>query len=239
MPAILVEPLFASNPDHAAWIRSEAGQDRLAQILADSIRRCFPDGGRLAFSIGHKYKTTSPNDRGAAVHGGGTEADYAEIVLGKAAALLAVADKPAAARPFAVMVDNREVWRYDAETGAVPEPFPIYSVHQHGMAPMTLHLLASLGLVEGETHRRVQRESLAWLWHNQLGRSMVDAERRVVYRSVRRRFPVNRVAYTLGRLGPLQRLTREPGFLRLNATCRPYELGWLAYAWAGREDTLG
>lgn len=131
------------------------------------------------------------------------------------------------------------VWRYDADTGAVPEPFPIYSVHQHGMAPMTLHLLASLNLIDPETHRRVQRESLGWLWHNQLGRSMVDAERRVVYRSVRRRFPVNRVAYTLGRLAPLQRLTREPGFLRLNATCRPYELGWLAYAWAGREDTLG
>jgi hypothetical protein len=119
MPAILVEPLFASNPDHAAWIRSEAGQDRLAQILVDSIRRCFPDGGRLAFSIGHKYKTTNPNDRGAAVHGGGTEADYAEIVLGKAAALLAVADRPVAARAFAVMVGNREVWRYDADPDAV------------------------------------------------------------------------------------------------------------------------
>ncbi len=131
------------------------------------------------------------------------------------------------------------VWRYDADAGAVPEPFPIYSVHQHGMAPMTLHLLAEMGLLDGETHRRVQRESLAWLWNNQLGRSMVDAERRVIYRSVRRRFPVNRLAYTLGRLAPLQRLTREPGFLRLNATCRPYELGWLAYAWAGREDTLG
>lgn len=119
MPAILVEPLFASNPDHAAWIRSEAGQDRLAQILADSIRRCFPDGGRLAFSVGHKYKTTNPNDRGAAVQGGGTEADYAEIVLGKAAALLAVADRPVAARAFAVMVGNREVWRYDADPDAV------------------------------------------------------------------------------------------------------------------------
>ena len=131
------------------------------------------------------------------------------------------------------------VWRYDADSGAVPEPFPIYSVHQHGMAPMTLHLLADLGLVDGDLHRRVQRESLTWLWDNQLGRSMVDAERRVVYRSVRRRFPVNRVAYTLGRVAPFQRLTREPAFLRLNATCRPYELGWLAYAWAGREDALG
>jgi hypothetical protein len=119
MPAILVEPLFASNPDHAAWIRSATGQDRLAQILADSIRRCFPDGGRVGFSVGHKYKTSNPDDRGAAVYGGGTEAEYAEIVLRKAQALLETVSRPAAARPFAVMVGNREVWRYDADPDTV------------------------------------------------------------------------------------------------------------------------
>jgi N-acetylmuramoyl-L-alanine amidase len=54
MPAILVEPLFARNPQHAESICSDAGQQRLAQILADSIRRCFPNGGRVAFSVGHK-----------------------------------------------------------------------------------------------------------------------------------------------------------------------------------------
>lgn len=66
MPAILLEPLFANNPAHATWIRSDAGQERLARILADSIQRCFPKGGLIGFSVGHKYKTASPNDRGAA-----------------------------------------------------------------------------------------------------------------------------------------------------------------------------
>ncbi len=119
MPAVLLEPLFANNPMHAQWIRSEEGQSRLAQILADSIERCFPDGGTVAFSVGHKYKASNPNDRGAAVFGGGAEADYAETVLGKAAALLEAKRAPAAARPFAVFVNNREVWRFNADPDAV------------------------------------------------------------------------------------------------------------------------
>jgi hypothetical protein len=119
MPAILVEPLFASNPQHAAWIHSEAGQDRLAQILADSVQRCFPQGGRVAFSVGHKYKTSNPADRGADVYGGGTEADYAEVVLHKAKAILEAIVQPAAARPFSVRIGNREVWRYDADPDAL------------------------------------------------------------------------------------------------------------------------
>ena len=88
MPAILVEPLFASNPAQAGIIRSDEGQERLAAILVESIRKFFPNGGLVAFSVGHKYKVSSPGDRGAMLSGGGTEADYAEMVLLKAAKML-------------------------------------------------------------------------------------------------------------------------------------------------------
>lgn len=88
MPAILVESLFASNPKHAGWIRSEQGQLRLAQVLRDSICHFFPKGGTIGFSVGHKYKTSRPKDRGAKVFGGGVEADFAEKVLEKAKTLL-------------------------------------------------------------------------------------------------------------------------------------------------------
>lgn len=88
MPAILVEPMFASNPAAAKIIRSDDGQNRLANVLAESIRQIFPGGGRVAFSVGHKYKTSNPRDRGVEVYGGGTEAQFAEIVLIKAKNLL-------------------------------------------------------------------------------------------------------------------------------------------------------
>lgn len=119
MPAILLEPLFANNPTHAQWIKSDEGQQRLARILADSIQRCFPKGGLIAFSVGHKYKSGNPRDRGCAVYGGGVEADYAEIVMTKAAAMLEAMGEAREARPFAVMIGNREVWRYDADPDAV------------------------------------------------------------------------------------------------------------------------
>ncbi|MBI3541974.1 MAG: N-acetylmuramoyl-L-alanine amidase, partial [Deltaproteobacteria bacterium] len=108
MPAILLEPLFASNPQHAELIRSESGQLRLARILCESIHRFFPGGGLIGFSVGHKYKTSSPADRGAALNGGGTEADYAELVLSKASSLineLAISTD----RRVRVIVNDKEV----------------------------------------------------------------------------------------------------------------------------------
>ena len=103
MPAILLEPLFASNPRHAEIIRSEVGQKRLARVLVASIQRFFPNGGLIAFSVGHKYKDSSPSDRGDAVVGGGTEADFAEQVLLKAKAMLEAITAPETERRVRVM----------------------------------------------------------------------------------------------------------------------------------------
>uniref|UniRef100_I2Q583 N-acetylmuramoyl-L-alanine amidase n=1 Tax=Desulfovibrio sp. U5L TaxID=596152 RepID=I2Q583_9BACT len=88
MPAILLEPLFVSNPKQAAQLKQATWQEALAKILADSICESFPAGGLVAFSIGHKGKSSNPADCGADVHGGGRECEYAELVLKKAAALL-------------------------------------------------------------------------------------------------------------------------------------------------------
>lgn len=118
MPAVLLEPLFGSNPAHAEWIRSEAGQTRLARVLVDSIRRFFQKGGRIAFSIGHKYKTSAPADRGAAVSGGGWEADYAEQVLLKAKAMLEAVQAPQTERLVRVMLGEQEVWRGEIDADA-------------------------------------------------------------------------------------------------------------------------
>ncbi len=110
MPAVLLEPLFASNPQHAVWIRSEDGQSRLARILAESVQRFFQGGGLVGFSVGHKYKTSSPHDRGAPVLGGGTEADFAEKVLQKATSLIEAAEAPGAGRVIRVMQGETLLW---------------------------------------------------------------------------------------------------------------------------------
>ena len=119
MPAVLLEPLFASNPQQADAIRSDAGQAALARILAESIRRFFPDGGLVAFSVGHKYKTSSPNDRGAALAGGGTEADHAELVLQRAARLLAEEAAAPAPRMLRVMRGEQLLFETAVDEDAV------------------------------------------------------------------------------------------------------------------------
>lgn len=88
MPAVLLESLFATNPRHAKWIKNEAEQLQLAFILFKSIRKFFPQGGRICFSVGHKYKFYPSHDQGAHVYGGGRESEYAEIILKQAQSLI-------------------------------------------------------------------------------------------------------------------------------------------------------
>jgi len=119
MPAILLEPLFASNPQHADIIRSESGQIDLARILVESIQRFFPDGGLIAFSVGHKYKESNPNDRGADLAGGGSEADYAEKMLQKAAAMLEGIDQISMARTIRVMHGEKVLFELEVDEDAM------------------------------------------------------------------------------------------------------------------------
>ena len=122
MPAILVEPLFASNPEHAKWIRSATYQKQLASILADSIRHAFPAGGLVGFSVGHKYKKSRSNDRGARVYNSAHfyEADYAEIILAEAKRQLEAdnGEQPEVDegvpinREIKIMLGDQVTWRY-------------------------------------------------------------------------------------------------------------------------------
>jgi hypothetical protein len=115
MPAILLEPLFCSNPQQAEWIRSDEMQNRLARVLGESIQRFFPGGGLVAFSVGHKYKKSHPNDRGAKVYGGGVEADYAEEVLKKAKIMLEDIDKPVEDREIKVVRGDEVLWKQSVD----------------------------------------------------------------------------------------------------------------------------
>jgi len=128
-------------------------------------------------------------------------------------------------------------WLFDADTNLVVERYELYSVHQHAMGPMGLLQLTE---TSGEQHySEAAVRGLAWIHgQNELGQDMVDGKNQLILRSIRRRQWSSRLclhanaagALTLGR--PLCGAARR---LELNATCRPYELGWLLEAWCGRE----
>ncbi|WP_162891297.1 hypothetical protein [Aeromicrobium sp. A1-2] len=131
-------------------------------------------------------------------------------------------------------------WHYDARTGDVVERFPVYSVHQHGMAPMALFDLADAGGTDrtGEIVRGVR-----WLdTHPEIDEELIDEEAGLIWRKVGRREPGKTVrklsaVTTAMRSGLyLPRLDRAFPANRVDHECRPYELGWLLYAWLPARD---
>lgn len=126
-------------------------------------------------------------------------------------------------------------WHYDVRSGSVTEGYPVYSVHQHGMAPMALQ---DLELATGTVHRDAVERGLRWLLARpERGGALVEASEDLVWRKVGRADPgklVRRAAaltasvHPGGRARPLARLF-PPGVV--DRECRPYEFAWLLYAW--------
>jgi hypothetical protein len=128
-------------------------------------------------------------------------------------------------------------WIYDARTGRVVEPYELYSVHQDAMAPMAL---AELTEVTGDgRYLDAAVRGIDWVFgRNDLARPMLDREAGILYRSIRRRPGLDRALLYANTAGAL--LGRAPfagtrGPLEVNPTDRPYHLGWVLEAWAGRE----
>ena len=125
-------------------------------------------------------------------------------------------------------------WHYDARTGDVVERYPVYAVHQHGMAPMVLTELAASG---GTDHGDAVARGFEWLWtHPECVEPLVAADLGVVWRKVGRREPfkaaraVNAAATRLRRGAQAPFVDRIWPAGRVDYECRPYELGWLLYA---------
>jgi hypothetical protein len=131
-------------------------------------------------------------------------------------------------------------WHYDSRDGSVVEGYPVYSVHQHAMAPMALFDLAEAG---GTEHLAAICRGLRWLARPpETAEDLVLDEPVATWRKVARddrRKVVRGVRAASTRLRPgllLPALDRmfPPGVV--DHECRPYELGWLLYAWLPGAD---
>ncbi len=134
-------------------------------------------------------------------------------------------------------------WHYDVRTGDVVERYPVYSVHQHGMAPMALHDLAVAG---GHDHGEAVLLGISWLeTHPECLEPLVAPELGVVWRKVARHEPLKAARATSALVSRVRPGVSVPGLDRLwppgrvDHECRPYELGWLLYASAGLTGERG
>jgi hypothetical protein len=119
-------------------------------------------------------------------------------------------------------------WHYDSSNGQVAESFPVFSVHQHGMGPMAL---LTLGEAVQSDFSPWIRKGLQWIDDNELGFDMQDDSANVVWRCIERTRP-NRVWNAAVNLVTRREDRESRASLRTLFECRPYELGWLLYAFA-------
>ncbi|WP_341486481.1 hypothetical protein [Pararhizobium sp. A13] len=126
-------------------------------------------------------------------------------------------------------------WHYDTRDGNVVEGYPVYSVHQHAMAPMALLDLSEAG---GSDHSQAIVKGLRWLdEHPEVAATLVVPEKGVIWRKVARREPrkaVRAISAITTALAPGLHLPALDALFPPNQVdfeCRPYELGWLLYAW--------
>lgn len=126
-------------------------------------------------------------------------------------------------------------WHYDTRNGSVVEGYPVYSVHQHAMGPMALLDLLDAG---GTNHMASIARGLSWLdRHPEVDAEIVSERHAVIWRKAARREPkkivraVSAVTTSIrpGLHLPLLDTLFPPG--RVDYECRPYEFGWLLYAW--------
>lgn len=123
-------------------------------------------------------------------------------------------------------------WLYDAATGPVVDGYPVFSVHQDGMAPMALLEVQRTGLGEFDTF--IER-GLDWLFgRNEVHENMILADEFLIRRDVHRR-GAGRFArmwrgltWCAGLRRPIPQ--QGPEQCEINAECRPYHLGWVLYA---------
>ncbi|GAA1789050.1 hypothetical protein [Planosporangium flavigriseum] len=131
-------------------------------------------------------------------------------------------------------------WHHDARTGALVEGYPVYSVHQHAMAPMALLDLAEAG---GSDRLPEIVRGLEWMTGpvelGDDGPSMILDDAGLTWRKVYRGDPrkLVRAAHGLttravpgARVRPLERIFRPAA---VDRECRPYEFGWLLFTWLG------
>jgi hypothetical protein len=137
-------------------------------------------------------------------------------------------------------------WHYDARTGDVIEGYPVYTVHQHAMAPMALLDLSEAG---GGDYDASIRLGLRWLLGPaELGAgvlpdTMLRDDDGLTVRKVFRGDPKKIVRGLHGVTTGVRSGLRMPVIDRvyrptaLDRECRPYEFGWLYFAWLASVHT--
>ena len=121
-------------------------------------------------------------------------------------------------------------WLYGARTGKVLSRYPVYSVHQQGMAPMGLLALEE---ASGQSFKECIDKGVQWIYgRNELGTDMRDLSQDVIWRCIRPKGTQAKYWEIARNLLRSHKENVSMGEFQILFEDWPYELGWLLYAFA-------
>jgi hypothetical protein len=126
-------------------------------------------------------------------------------------------------------------WLYDARSGRVSSRYPVYSVHQQGMAPMGLFAVEE---ASGQSFKQFIYKGLLWIYgNNELGADMRDGAENLVWRCILPKKSQSKYWEMAMSVVRSPREDAEVGSLKILYEQRPYEFGWLLFALARNSET--
>jgi hypothetical protein len=115
-------------------------------------------------------------------------------------------------------------WHYEPGRGAVSRHYPVYAVHQYGMAPMAFLTLVAAGAT---AYRGYAWPGLEWISANEFGGDLLDPVADTVWRDIH--LERGRIGAWLRNAGEIAGFTADKSTaagLVLNRETRPYEWAW-------------
>jgi hypothetical protein len=121
-------------------------------------------------------------------------------------------------------------WLYDSITGRVLSRYPVYSVHQHGMAPMALFAMEE---VTSQNFRANIFRGLSWVYgSNELNVDLRNEAHGLIWRCILPKARFTKYWHTMRNLIKAPDNNSPVGALTILHEDRPYELGWLLFSFA-------
>lgn len=119
-------------------------------------------------------------------------------------------------------------WLYDSKSGRVSSKYHVYSVHQQGMAPMALIAAEE---ATGESFQEPIYKGLRWIYGaNELGEDMRDLSTNLIWRCIYPEQKYSKYRNAIRSLVGMPSAEFSAAELKILYEDRPYELGWLLYA---------
>ncbi len=210
---------------------------RLTDLAVDAYRRIKKNQGEFAF-FGHMSTSHSMAGRLRGAIGSFADQVYPIIAMSKCARAFSIEEAltPGLECARAICRAQGELgqwwWLYDSRNGRIASRYPVYAVHQHGMAPMALFAAEE---ATGESFESFAFKGLDWIYgQNELHKDM--REQNLIWRCIRSAQPKSKYLEVAGSLfgmggGPipahkLQVLTEQ----------WPYEYGWMLYGLARKVE---